>query len=233
MRRILTCFAVAAAAMALPAVAQTAPPADLLARALRISPAVPAAAYAYDFHMQNSGDETGTVKGKFDPSRPEGDRVTIYEAKGEKADAMKIDKRMEKNADGDIWCDSVFAGADGPVSDLGVQNGLRVVRFTPLPNERSGGMERKVMKKVVAIARVDEATGLLKSMSVTLPQPYKPEIFAKLERLNMEITCATAANGRPYVSRMETDMAGSAFGKTFSAVSTQTITNLQQVKRAG
>lgn len=211
-------------ALALPAGADNAGMPSLLSRAMK--PPATAQLYAYEFiNRSEGGDRAGTVRGRIDPSRPEGDRVTILEATGPKLDAKKIDKRMERNADGDIWCDSLTGGADGPV----VEKSAGVFAFTPRPRAEAKGEEKKLYKQLSAEIAVDEATATIRTFSARLLKPWSAMMVAKIEKVEMTGECALAPNGRAYRASMKTSMAGSAMGGAFASTSTQTITNLVPV----
>ncbi|MBI1341190.1 hypothetical protein GC169_13400 [bacterium] len=183
---------------------------------------------AYDFSVETQSEEPSVLKGRFDGTRPKGDRVTISKAEGgRERDPKKVDERMEETFDGDIWCDSLLTRADGPVVETGASPLGRIFAFTPKPDDDADGTERKMYKQLKATAVIDEKTGAVKSFSAILPQPYKPAIIAKIEKLEIGIVCDVASNGRTYISRMTTQIAGSAVGRSFKATSVQSISNLK------
>jgi hypothetical protein len=218
------------------AVAQSAPtfnPAELLSRALT-APTQTGSEFAFDFVTENTGNEPGLIRGRYDPSRPKGDRVSIIEATGKDADPKKIDERYEKQDQGDIWCDAVFGGADGAVTDRGVQAGGRALAFIPKPNPNGSrnserGDAAKLFKQLTAVMVVDEATADVKSFAATLGKPWKPAVVAKLEAMQMKGSCAAAPNGRMYLARTETSIQGSALGQSFKVNSVRRISNLAPV----
>ena len=105
--------------LAAPASAQTAPDPslgaasvpDLLRRAL--SAPSSKQLFAYDFEdVIEDKDGKRIVHGRVDPSRRKGDRVTItflQDMRRKPADMKSTDLRYEKNADGDIFCDTRLA----------------------------------------------------------------------------------------------------------------------------
>lgn len=186
--------------------------------------------YAYDFVSVSKGKEPSTVRGRIDPSLPEGKRVTIIEAIGEKADAKKIDKRMEKNADGDIWCDRMSGGAAGPVRELAPKDGSRVFAFIPVAKADAEKEEKKLYEQLTAEVLVDEPTGTVKRFTASLREPWKPAVIARIDSLHMIGECALAPNGRAYMLRNTTTVSGSALGSDFATEFTQTISNLREVR---
>jgi len=193
-------------------------------------PAASAHLYAYDFVSVSTGRDPSTVRGRIDPSLPEGKRVTITEAIGEKANAKKIDKRMEKNADGDIWCDRMSGGAAGPVRELAPRDGGRVFSFVPKAKEDAEKEEQKLYEQLTAEVLVDETTRTVREFTARLREPWKPAVIAKLDSMTMVAECALAPNGRAYMLRSTTTVAGSALGTDFDTQFTQTISNLREVR---
>jgi len=210
------------------AIAQQAAMPILLQTALQ-PPAASSTLYAYDFVSVATGKQPSTVHGTIDPSLPEGKRVTITRAEGEKVDAKKIDKRMEKNADGDIWCDRMSGGAAGPVRELAPRDGGRVYSFVPKAKDDAEKEEKKLYEQLTAEVLVDEATKTVKRFTAHLREPWKPAVIARLDSMNMVAECALAPNGRAYLVRSTTTVSGSALGSDFDSEFTQTISNLREV----
>jgi hypothetical protein len=211
-------------AFAAPAMAQ-APPA-LFQKALG-KPAPAGQLYAYDFIDQRNGDNPGVTRGRIDPSRPKGDRVTILEATGEKIDLKKLDERYERDADGDIWCDKLINGYEGLVIDKGDSPEGRRFAFTPKPKPDAKNDEKKLYRQLAAEVAVDEATGTIRTFAARLLKPWKPMILAKLDSVEMTGVCETAPNGRPFAARMNMAISGTAMGSAFRQDMTQTVTNLR------
>jgi len=226
MNRLLPCIALGILAV-MPAFADQAAWPDLFRRAFSAEPAVQL--YAYDFLDERDGDRPGFTRGRIDPSKPEGERVTIYEATGDKVDLKKIDKRYERNADGDIWCDELSGGPDGPVSDKGASADGRLFAFTPLPKPDAEDGEKKLYRQLAAMVAIDERTAQIRTFTATLTAPWKPMVLAKLDAVEMTGNCAPAPNGRAFSARMKMRIAGSALGNDFKQDVTHSISNLTPV----
>jgi hypothetical protein len=197
---------------------------DLFRRAM-----IPAAAvsqlYAYDFVEQSRGDHAGTVRGHVDPSRPKGARVTIIAATGETVDLTMIDERHENEADGNIWCDQLSNGVDGPISEIGRTEAGRVFAFTPKAKPTAKAEEKNLYKQLAAEVAIDDAAAI-RTFHAKLKKPWKPMLLARLTNVQMTGTCLTAPNGRAYAARVSMSFQGSAMGSDFSQAMTRTITNL-------
>lgn len=194
--------------------------------AAALSPGTDTTTYAYEFTVSDTGSRPMNLRGRIDPSRPEGQRVEILEATGEDVDTKEIDERMEANADGDIWCDSMFSGADGAVTEQPAPAGQRAYAFTPMARPDAESEERKIFSRLSATAFVDEETGALKSSRAVLDKPWKPNIMAKISQFELSVECAMAPNGRAYAETINTKISGSALGQNFTSDNTRRITRV-------
>lgn len=223
-------------AIASPALAQKAPPVpDLLKRALT-TPAK-GKLYAYDFETVSvnadpkKGPQTTTIRGHIDPSRKKGDRVTITSVEGEHdgkpLTAKQADESFEKQADGDIFCDSVSKETVTNVVDKGVTADGHAFTFTPRAEDDQEGDMKEIMKKMSADAVVDEATGILKSFEGRLLKKHNVMLVADVNSASIRMQCVALPEGRAYAVRTEFTAKISAFGNNFDSSSVQTISNLQ------
>jgi hypothetical protein len=188
--------------------------------------------YAFDFVDTRTGDRTGVTRGRIDPTRPKGDRVTIFETTGDETDPRKIDERYEKDADGDIWCDQL-GNVDGAVTDRGMYASGRAFAFTPKARPDAGGDEKKLYKQLAAEVIVDPATAKMKSFTARLPKPWKPNMLAKISHVEMTGQCAVAPNGRAYQIETTMNLRGSALGSDFTQGFRRTVTLLTTTTPSG
>jgi len=221
---------------AIPAFAQKAPVPDLLKQAFTAP--ISTQLYAYDFEDISDGgtkDRQGKsiVRGRIDPSRRKGDRVTITFAErtgeDEPADPKKIDQRYERNADGDIFCDSLSEKTVTNVVDKGSGPMGRVFTFTPRAKSDADGQMKDIMKKMMAEAVIDEVTATLRSFTATLTRKHSVMLIAEIGAAEMKATCAPAPNGRAYAARVEFNLSGSGMGQSFTSKSVQTISNIAPI----
>ena len=229
-------FVLAAAAIAVPALAQKTPVPDLLKRALAEHPSKQL--YAYDFENVSdnvtSEETTHTVvRGRIDPSRKKGDRVTItsIEDNSKKPrEAKKMDEQYEKNADGDIFCDTVSREDVTNVADKGpAPGGGRLFTFTPRAEKDAEGEMKELMKKMTAEAAVDETTGAMKSFTGNLTKKHSIMLVAEVKSASFTVSCEPLPTGRSYGARTDLKAAISAFGQSFTTTTTQTVSNVTPV----
>lgn len=188
--------------------------------------AVEAPSVAYDFVNEIGGDKPRRVKGRYDGSRPEGDRVTVLEASGGEVDLKKIDEGLEERMDGDIWCDDLAASVDGAVADAGAAAGARTFTFRPKPGEDASGEEKRIYRQVTASIVVEEASARIRSYSAVLDKPLRSMLVAKINSFKLDATCQPGPGGRPFVAEMRMAVAGSAVGGKFAQEMTQRLSNV-------
>jgi hypothetical protein len=229
-------LALAALAIAAPVAAQKTPVPDLLKRALAQPPSTQL--YAYDFEDVSdniSSEETShiVVRGRIDPSQKKGNRVTITSVEDtskKPREAKKVDERYEKNADGDIFCDSVSKEDVTNVADKGLApNGGRLFTFTPKAENSAEGEMKEIMKKMAAEATVDETTGVLRTFSGSLTKKHSIMLVAEVQSASLDVACEPLSTGRAYSARTNLKAKMSAFGQTFSTTTVQTISNVTPV----
>lgn len=206
---------------------------DLLRRAL--SAPVSSQLYVYDFEdVIEDKDGKRTVRGTVDPSRPKGDRVTITyleDLRRKPADLPATDRRYEKNADGDIFCDTASREDVAGVVDKGAApGGGRIFEFAPKPEPNAEKMVRDLMPKMSAEAVVDEITGLLRSFSATLTRKHNVMLFGEVKSATFRAECAALPNGRAYTTHANLDALVSALGRSYRQKTMQKITNVRPVR---
>lgn len=204
---------------ALPAAAQ----ADPLATIRAAGDAGPV--YAFDM-VYEIGEVTAT--GQVDPTRPEGERITITSPAEEtwtRAFAESV-RELDKEADGDIWC-ADFASNIPSDAELAVEDGETLTyTFRPAPDAEADGTERKIFEHLLATAVIAREAPAVLSFQMHLPEPMKPNLMAKITHFSMFARCERAPDGRTYVADMTFEIAGSALGQAFEERTRQQITRL-------
>jgi hypothetical protein len=236
-RPILAAPILAVSVLAAPAFAQAGPepdPAptpvpDLLKHALAAPSSGQLFAYDFEDRIQDK-DGTRTVRGRIDPTRKEGDRVTITYLDDQRKrpyDLKQADQKYEKNATGDIFCDTRSREDVTGVVDKGeAPGGGRLFGFIPKPEPQAEKMVRELMTRMSAEAVVDEISGLLRSFNATLTQAYKVNLFGEVKQAKFTAECQPLPNGRAYTARSDLTALISAMGRTYTQKTVQLITNV-------
>jgi hypothetical protein len=229
----LTASILATLILTAPAHAQSAPAGpDLLRKAL--SPPGSSQMFAYDFEdIIEDKDGKRTVRGRVDPSRAKGDRVTIAfveDLRKTPADMKATDQRYEKNADGDIFCDTASReDVTGIVEKGEAPDGGRIFGFVPKPEPQAEKMVKDLMGKMSAEAVVDEISGLLRSFKATLTRTHNVMVFGTVKQATYSAECKTLPNGRAYTVRTNLDALISAMGNSYRQKTVQLISNVTPV----
>lgn len=162
-----------------------------------------------------------SVSASVDPSRPEGERITVLSPREE--DWPKgFEKQLasfEAETDGDIWCDTAEEMIGGNVTEVSRSADAISYRF-PVAIEDEAEKADKAFAKAahgeIDITREGTSPWYISSIRVRLDKPFKPAMIAKVTKLDIEISCAPASNGRMYQATTETGIEGSALGRAFS-----------------
>lgn len=224
------CLATASAMAVAPALAQSAPTPDAAVAAAFAPPAAKSPAYAYDFLSERFGEDAGIIRGRFDPSKPKGQRYTIFEATAKDANLKKIDERYEKRGGGDIWCDEAFGGADGPVTQASDASGRSTYSFRPLqPRQSPWGDAKDLYRAMKADVVLDPASNGVLSYQTRLTKSVSMMVVATVKAAQISGQCAAAPNGRMYAARTEMNVDASGMGQKMQMRVVQTISNLTPV----
>ena len=128
----------------------------------------------------------------------------------------------------DVWCDDFTEGFGGDLTVERDDADTAVFSFKIKPDQTADKSERKIVEKMRISVEIDKATELVSSYQLELQEPFKPVFIAKINQLTVTGECSSdELYGRPYNTRVETRVSGSAFGQSFSEHSIQTFSNLQ------
>ncbi|MEM7728007.1 MAG: hypothetical protein AAF311_01900 [Pseudomonadota bacterium] len=202
--------------------------------------------YIHTVEATVSGRKGDTVKApvtarlRIDPSRPEGERVTILSRSD--SDAQEMDNALEDlieqieendaedQADG-FWCSARDSDAFPITPDnftvIADEGGT--TRLKPVPDRmvqlmmgeddlsELGGRERAIAKKLIdrldGELRLDSADGQMRGMSFEMTRPMSVMLIAKIKQMAVSVECDRAPNGYPFVSRFSMHVEAGAFGQ--------------------
>ncbi|MEM7494131.1 MAG: hypothetical protein AAF296_12175 [Pseudomonadota bacterium] len=181
----------------------------------------------YSYEMTLAYDDVD-LAAFVDPSADEGERITVTSPTKENWPKDLEDDlvRMEANTDGDIWCKEFADVIPEDAVKTDETDTTATYAFTPLPEEDADNMERKVLKKVDAKITLAKDDGAVLAYKANLPKPYKPAMIAKVNTLNIDVSCERAPDGRTYVQSFDFALSGSAMMTDFDEKTTRKITKL-------
>jgi hypothetical protein len=160
-----------------------------------------------------------------------GSRSLISRISGKKPyDLKTLDRRYEKNATGDIFCDTRSREDVTDVVDKGeAPGGGRLFAFIPKPEPQAERMVKELMTRMSAEAVVDEINGVLRSFSATLLKAHKVNLFGEVKSATFSAICAALPNGRAYTARTDLNAIVSAMGGAYRQKTVQLISNVKPV----
>jgi hypothetical protein len=185
--------------------------------------------YAYDMSFDNGEI---IAAGRVDPTQPEGSRITVTTpAEADWDDDFREGlAAIEKETKGDIWCSEFAQNIPNEAVILAQTPDFASYTFTPSPDADADKTEKKVFKKLLGTATLDKTDGAILSFKMSLPEPFKPMIVAKINTFEMDVQCTRAPDGRTYIEDFNMALEGSAMMQAFDQKMTRKITALYPIE---
>ncbi|MEZ5967653.1 MAG: hypothetical protein R3C00_01135 [Hyphomonas sp.] len=208
------------ATSALPGMAETP-----LERALEVPKEGPL--YTFDVKIK---DDTLDIDAKVDPSKPEGDRLSLVspdESALDEAQAKRF-ADLKEHTKGDVWCSNFAGNIPDDAKLLSESQEEAVYGFTPVPGEDDGDMA-KAYKHLTGRVTVSKEKPGITSFEMFSEKPFKPMAIAKVNTFSMKVKCDYAPDGRTYIRDLTFSLAGSAMMQKFSQTEHRQITALSEI----
>lgn len=170
--------------------------------------------------------------GRIDPSRPVGQRVKVSRpAKSTWTDEFKkAVKEIENNRYKGFWCSEMAKSIPASARLISQTATTATYAFKPLPDPDEKA-SKKFVKHLIGRVTVDKNNPAILTYSLRAPKSFKPAIFARINKFDLETSCERAPDGRTYVKSSKVVVAGSALGKSFNERTTRTHSGLRRTKR--
>lgn len=181
--------------------------------------------YAYDVEYRSA--EINAIA-RIDPSKPRGNRVTIFEPIPERQPdwlAQEIDT-IDANPMEDFWCSDFGTNIPDNLAFSNLSDGTEKLEFQPVSDEP--GTEN-VIRHMRGEAIRDSLDGELLSFRLFNEKPFKPEMIVKIQNFDLQVTCLRSPDGRTYAASQSTRVSGSAAFRSFEDSETTLISNLKRV----
>ena len=139
-------------------------------------------------------------------------------------------EEVRESLDGDsvdIWCDDYVELVGGPVELFEDRDASARFRFRANPEAGEDTDEKKLLEKTEITVEIDKATHRIRSFTYHLTEPVKPMPLAKIRQFDIVGQCAALPNGRTYVARVDTRVAGSALSRSFVERTLQVASNVR------
>jgi hypothetical protein len=205
---------------AVSAAAQTAP--GPLLQAVAATQAAKAA-YAFDIHFETA---ERNWRARFEPDADP--RLRLLEPAREALDnaGRRAFDDFAERIEGLSWCAGESMGRVADVRLLREDEDTATYAFQPT-RESIRGQARGFANRLRGEMTLLKADPDIARIRIYIPAPFSPAPLVEVERININISCATAPNGRRYAAETMSDVRGSAFGRTFEERSTQRAINLR------
>jgi hypothetical protein len=222
MFRIVRAVAVAAvASFAAAAAAQSGAPA-LLTSAVSATQAAKAD-YAFDYELETSKQ---TWRARFDPRTDPRLRLVQPRREELKGDERRAFDRMAEQMEGVSWCASENIGRVGDVRLVREDETSATYSFQPTAESIRGEQARRFADRLRGEMTLIKQTPDIARVRLYTPEPFSPLPLARVDELNVVITCQAAPNGRRYAAETTMLIRGSALGQAFDERTVQRARNL-------
>ncbi len=185
--------------------------------------------YSYDISYVTSEINAA---GRINPTRPVGQRVKV--SRPAKSTWTKEFKKavteIENNRYKGFWCSEMAKSIPAGARLVSQTATTATYAFKPLPDPEEKA-SKKFVKHLTGQVTVDKKNPAILTYSLRAPKSFKPAIFARISKFNLQTSCARAPDGRTYVKTSKITIAGSALGKSFDDNVTRTHGGLRRVSR--
>lgn len=187
--------------------------------------------YAFDLSIDDGDLKADT---HIDPSRPEGERLTLVAPDAAELDETASERlqSLKQNMTGDnIWCSRFSRNIPENAKLISESGEAAVYSFRPVGTEEDGDMA-KAYKHLSGRVTVSKNRPAILSYEMFSEKPFKPVLVAKVDSFSMKVNCDYAPDGRTYVKDMSLDLSGSAMMQHFAQSERREITNLVPLPEA-
>lgn len=212
----------ALAALIASATAQTSPLPGVLLQAVAATQAAKAP-YAFDLDLLS---EEQTWRARFDPSANPGLRLVEPSLETLARDQRRAFERMAAQMEGVSWCASEQMRRVAQVRLVREDAETATYSFQPTRESVRGEQARQFADRLRGEFVITKAQPDLTRVRLYAPEAFNPMPLVRLDRLNINVACAPAPNGRRYASETTSEIRGSAFGQDFDERSVQRARNL-------
>ncbi len=198
-----------------------------LKRALAASKSGPV--YSYDISYIT---RKMNAAGRINPTLPAGQQVNVTRpAKSTWTDEFKkAVKEIEKNNYNGFWCSEMAKSIPASARLISQTPATATYTFRPLPDPDEKA-SAKFVKHLTGRVTVDKNSPAILTYSLSAPKSFKPSILVRINKFDLQTSCARAPDGRTYVKSSKVTVAGSAFGKNFNEKTTRVHGGLRRAAR--
>lgn len=174
-------------------------------------------AFTQTFSGQRTGEPAKEYLMRYDPKRPAGSRWTLIRAEGRAPtpkESANFAKQANKNPVPSYGRIATWFGA--PAKRVATGNDTVTYRFGSLPKGtiKIGSHDASATTSAEAIVNTSGKIPFVERIRYTSTKPFKMMLVAKVDRMTTTVTYRMMPNNRPMITGSNTDMAGSALGKS-------------------
>ena len=214
---------IAAAALTASAAAENAAIPTALSQAVAATQAAKTA-YAFDFDLASAEQNW---RARFQPNATPRLQLVTPRLESLENDERRAFERISERMEGVSWCASEEMTRVADVRLLREDADTATYSFQPTRESIRGEQARGFAPRLRGEFVLSKAAPDLIRVRIFTPRAFSPMPLVSLERLNIEISCAAAPNGRRYAAETVSEVRGSAFGQAFEERSVQRMHGLR------
>ncbi len=176
-------------------------------------------AFTQTFTGQRTGEPAKEYVMRYDPKRPAGSRWTLVRAEGRTPtpkETAGFAKQANKSPVPSYGRISTWIGA--PAKRVAGGDNSVTYRFASLPKGtiKIGSHDASATTSAEAVVNTSGKIPFVERIRYTSTKPFRMMLVAKIDKMTTTVTYRMMPNNRPMIAGSNTDMAGSAMGKSGS-----------------
>lgn len=179
--------------------------------------------YAFDLHLETAEQNW---RARFEPNGEPQLRLIDPRREALDNDDRRAFDNFAERMEGLSWCAGASMGEVANVRLLREDGETATYAFQPT-RESIRGQARQFASRLRGELTLLKSIPDISRIRIFIPAPFSPAPLVQLERININITCHPAPNGRRYAAETVSDVRGSAFGQAFDEHSVQRASNLR------
>jgi hypothetical protein len=182
--------------------------------------------YSYQLNYMSNGNTIGTLS--IDPTQASGKRTKII-ASSAPTGSMTIAEfaqEVEKEPVQGIWCSRFAENIPASVALISRTPTTETYGFTPIASPEMDSLEKKVITSLKGEITISSTNPAVLGFSMRSTKAIKPMLLVRLDKFELNVTCARAPDGRTYAQKESSESKGSAMGQSLDEKEDVIISNL-------
>jgi hypothetical protein len=184
--------------------------------------------YSYQLSYASNGNNVGSLS--IDPTQAPGKRAKVISSSASSG-SMNISefaKEIETEARQGIWCSRFAENIPASVALISKTSTTETYGFTPIASSDMDNLEKKVITSLKGEITISTSNPAVLNFSMRSTKAIKPIFLVRLDKFELNVTCAHAPDGRTYAQKESSESKGTAMGQSLDEKEEVVISNLVQ-----